>query len=165
MHIKYGLRLYEEKIGGSHYIGQWNTNKNRKEGFGVCRLVDGAKYIGQWKDNFMHGLGRLYYANGDWFEGMYIYIYIYIYIIGRIFKGNPVEGTFKINKGPLFVGKLRLMKGKLCGEGKGIWGDGKEYEGQWLDNLPHGTGKETSRDNVIKQGTFAHGKLDSLLRK
>jgi hypothetical protein len=40
-----------------------------REGKGSQNWVDGSKYVGDWKFNRVNGVGILYHADGDIYEG------------------------------------------------------------------------------------------------
>lgn len=55
------------------------------------------------------------------------------------------------------------MCGKLHGEGTMVWADGRRYEGQFRQNVYHGSGRlETPSGGgvTVYEGTWKNGKLE-----
>jgi hypothetical protein len=44
------------------------------------------------------------------------------------------------------------------GQGRFEWGDGRIYEGPWVDGKQHGQGKFTDREGRVRMGEWEHGK-------
>lgn len=53
--------------------------------------------------------------------------------------------------------KGEVIDGKRHGEGFIQWVNGDTYEGQWLNDMPHGQGKKTYIDGSVYEGEFFQG--------
>lgn len=65
-------RIYRELItleNGAKYEGEWDTDKNVRDGKGQQIWADGSLYEGYWKHDKANGRGRLIHADGDVYEG------------------------------------------------------------------------------------------------
>jgi hypothetical protein len=138
---------------GDEYTGGWGSEG--MEGEGVYRTVNGSKYTGHFFKNQRHGHGVLEMANGDVYTGNWE---------RNVQNGSGMltfeqgtgkyQGSFKCG---LFHGNGRLemtvntwtalyeggwKRGMRCGRGMCVSESG-QYEGEWLQNKPHGMGTMT----------------------
>jgi hypothetical protein len=50
------------EIDNCHNRYEGSYTKNKRNGFGIEKLITGDKYIGEWKNNMKHGKGNQYYC-------------------------------------------------------------------------------------------------------
>jgi len=101
------------------------------------------KYEGIWENDKKKGIGRMYYRNGDKVEKNWDLKnndVIYYFKSGEIYRGGYVNS--KRNGYGLFFGQ--------SGE--------KLYEGEWLNDKPHGTGILYYKNGSFFEGKFEYGK-------
>lgn len=129
---------------------------------------DLGKYHGEVLRGYcMHGTGKIQYANGDKYEG--------VFAVGKrhgkgVFTskdGEEYAGEFVWNK-PQGTGKLTSVGGDVytgqfhCGKkhGHGLqkWKNGDLYVGEFRNKLRHGHGVLTTADGSIYDGSFIEGK-------
>ena len=146
--------------------------QGQRHGQGTCRYANGDSYEGAWRHGLFHGQGQLRSAegvyDGPWKDGL----------------KHGKEGRFTWTaSADVYLGDwqhgLRTGNGTLTGGGKGGGGGGSseggeqgdEYKGQWLANLRHGKGVQTSLDLEaglgvggdevsVYDGNWAHGKRE-----
>lgn len=114
------------------------------------KLADGGVYTGAVLSGVPEGKGVLRYDDGRRFEGLFE-------------KGVFVKGKAVTNEG-VYAGEKTRYEGEMGrngnkeGVGKIISDDGKRvwYEGEWFENLRHGSGKSTEPYYVKGKG---NGKL------
>ncbi|XP_063871928.1 alsin-like isoform X4 [Scylla paramamosain] len=76
------------------------------------------------------------------------------------------NASFTFTKNPLYKDATysgQWVCGKLHGEGTMVWGDGRRYEGQFRQNVYHGSGRlevPTGGGVNIYEGTWKNGKLE-----
>jgi hypothetical protein len=80
-----------------------------QEGYGVERWPEGMEYAGEYRQGQKHGHGKLTTINPQYKEP-------------QVFEGEFVNNTIQ-GKGKYTYHKSSKRK---------------EYEGEWLNNLPHG---------------------------
>ena len=56
----------------SIYYGEFNTEKNIKEGRGILIWPNGAKYTGYFQNNMQNIKGKMYHIDGDIYEGEWL---------------------------------------------------------------------------------------------
>jgi len=54
---------------GNTYDGEWNEEKDVRDGCGVQTWKDGSIYEGYWKNGKSNGRGRLIRVNGHYYDG------------------------------------------------------------------------------------------------
>ena len=122
---------------------------SKKHGFGRYEWIDGSYYQGQFKQGEFHGTGVYYFADiGKTYTGE--------------FKNANMHGFGREEwlNGQIFVGQFR--KGKRHGEGTMTYVNQKQYKGEWVQNMRHGTGVEIN----LKVKTYRVGewKKDKWMR-
>lgn len=145
------LNLYIQKIhrefrdivvleDGSKYMGEWNIDKNEKEGFGIQILKDGSKYVGSWAQDKASGIGRMIYSNGDIYEGEWLND-----------KANNFE-KYTQTDGSIYIGNW--TNDEQNGEGMEIFNDQAEYKGQYINGKKNGKGIFKWLDGTYFDGEF-----------
>ena len=54
---------------GARYEGEWDANRDVRDGKGKQIWADGSLYEGYWRNDKANGRGRLIHADGDVYEG------------------------------------------------------------------------------------------------
>jgi hypothetical protein len=105
----------------------------------------GMCYEGEWKGGVPHGAGRAFYANGGYFQGYFkngvadCSDGIFIYPDGTFYRGNIRDSSAN------GYGMLVFKNGEMI------------YTGDWMNDKPHGTGKEEYKDGSVYFGSFING--------
>jgi len=121
------------------YYGEFNTEKNIKEGRGILIWPNGAKYTGYFQNNMQNIKGKMYHIDGDIYEGEWL--------------NNKANGEGKfIHKGIIYEGQWK--NDKQNGYGKETWKDGSYYEGNFINGKKEGTGKYVWADGSTYNGEF-----------
>ena len=121
---------------GTEYEGEVVGNKIK--GKGCYKWTDGSTYVGDVRSGYRNGVGTLHLGNGEYYEGGWVDGRMHghgkmVFVSDE--EGNPIsyyEGEF--------VNNLRI------GKGVRVYRTGNMYDGEWLDNLPHGHGRMHWRD-------------------
>ena len=80
----------------SIYYGEFNTEKNIKEGRGILIWPNGAKYTGYFQNNMQNIKGTMYHIDGDIYEGEWL--------------NNKANGEGKfIHKGIIYEGQWKMI--------------------------------------------------------
>ncbi|KPI88891.1 hypothetical protein ABL78_2008 [Leptomonas seymouri] len=153
------------------YEGEWRDGV--PHGRGVMRWANGDIYEGLfdcgqphgsdntftfadgrvYKGDFLHGLrdgkGRVTQPNGDVYDGRFV-------------RGTVTGfGTIVYANGPrIYRGLLaqgRMVKGSLR-----FPGSQRGYDGEWQDDVPHGSGCMTFANGDFYKGDFAAGELNGV---
>lgn len=74
---------------------------------------------------------------------------------GKKYKGDKLMGTIDVTFGQVLDNGDSVSKGKLSL-------DGWAYEGQLLNGIPHGFGKEKQPDGSLYEGGWSNGKRNGL---
>jgi hypothetical protein len=135
---------------------------------GVGRMVyTGEIREGFWKNGYLEGHARAFFANGDFYEGMFFKSQrqgkgVYKWKDGRIYEGDYIDdqrhgsGRFVYPSGDEYVGDYDL--GMRSGMGKFTFADGSNYEGGWYDSLYHGYGELKEVTGNYYKGEWKEGK-------
>lgn len=117
------------------YRGLWNQNQQYPEGNGTAVYNSGAvqTYEGCFKAGLYHGQGRLWYRNGDMYEGTFI-------AGQRHTDRDPVTGKYS----------LALYR----------WADGRQYTGQFHANVRQGSGTLVYANQDLYEGDFVAGQRE-----
>ncbi|KAG0724053.1 Alsin [Chionoecetes opilio] len=76
------------------------------------------------------------------------------------------KASYTFSKNPLYKDAIysgQWVCGKLHGQGTMAWGDGRRYEGQFRQNVYHGSGRldvPTAGGVTVYEGTWKNGKLE-----
>jgi len=125
-----------------------------REGEGSMEYTDGRFYEGKWKQNNWDGRGKLTLVDKTTYEGE--------------FNEGKINGTGSIVYGsPNADDRNSIVRyagdfvgDKPNGTGKGVFVDGFEFQGEFLDGLAHGKGTLSYPDGGGSvEGTFANGDL------
>jgi hypothetical protein len=123
----------------SIYYGEFNKEKNIKEGRGILIWPNGAKYTGYFQNNMQNIKGTMYHIDGDIYEGEWL--------------NNKANGEGKfIHKGIIYEGQWK--NDKQNGHGKESWKDGSYYEGDFVNGKKEGKGKFVWADGSSYEGDF-----------
>ena len=103
------------------------TQDNRENGVGKLYFDDGNTYEGEFKDGYRHGIGTYTFSNGKIWSGNFYF---------DRFMG---QGEITDQSGWKYKGEV--LRGKPHGFGRKSWDNGDFHEGNWLDGEPVGKGK------------------------
>ena len=108
------------------YYGEYNIEKNVKEGRGILVTRDGTKYYGYFRNNKKNIKGKLLHYEGDIYEGEWLDDKAngkgkYLHIDGTTYDGN-------------------WKNDKQDGYGLETWNDGSYYEGYYVNGKKEGKG-------------------------
>lgn len=157
----YGVSV---STSGSVYEGEWLLG--RKQGKGTLRAADGARCVGEFVADQIQGKARCDYPDGAWQEGEFKngllngqcekhYASKASYS-GQCFSGEPSgRGHFENPaQGTVYDGEFVI--GKFHGQGR-LTRPGYVYEGQFMDSLANGRGKEVLETGEQYEGDFTRG--------
>ena len=109
----------------------------------------GRRFEGQWQDGQWPTRGRVYYSDGNRYEGQF----------GQ--DGSPHgQGTMYFANGNRYEGQWQ--DNRKQGYGTHFWGPNSEsaghrYEGQWQDDRKHGQGTYYWPDGNRYEGQYING--------
>ena len=106
------------------YEGQFHNNKRNGKGILLKKSKD--LWVCPFIDDQPSGTGAIYYDSGDYF-------------LGKIYKGNTIEGTMYYTDGSYYTGQF-MTDGYRDGKGTLHEVSGARYEGSWKNNLKDGPG-------------------------
>ena len=137
----------------SGYVGEVVDGK--RFGKGKQTFSDGNIYDGYWVDDKMEGKGTLTFRNGDEYIGD--------------FKKGKMDGLgtiiynererWALRSGDVYIGEFK--DGKYNGQGIYKYNDGREYVGEFFNNMRHGQGKQTS---MSPDGSYVISSYDGAWR-
>jgi hypothetical protein len=78
----------KEYYDGSFYWGEYNHERNKREGLGLYKCHNGDLYFGLWKENNLEK-GTYLFKNGESFEGV-------------VRKGKQGIGTYRYGNGNIY---------------------------------------------------------------
>jgi len=120
--------------------------KNPPDPSNRINYPNGDYYIGEIKNNKPNGKGKMFRANGNWEEG--------VFVNGDMHgQGASYNGYHKRND------RGQYNYGKRTGKGVMTWSDGDRYEGEWNENGANGKGQYKFANGSWQNGTFLDGKL------
>jgi hypothetical protein len=130
---KLGIYLFDKRNDG-------NTRISR----GPILMSNKAVYIGEWNQSDQRdGFGMQIWNNGSLFEGLW--------------KSNAmVKGRLIFDHGEVYEGEF--FENQACGNGTFYSLSESIYSGQWLRDLRHGLGHESSVNGDIYKGEFYEDK-------
>lgn len=146
------------KDNKSTYMGQYNYNGKRKNGFGIERYNNGSLYIGDFLENNITGRGMLYSPKKGIpnVSGAVVYV-------GNLMNGKK-QGTgtcYNANGDIIFCGKFindKPAEGKKSDKRFAVTQNGKKlYMGEMFNNSPEGFGLTMQEDGTIVLGTTKNG--------
>mmetsp|Transcript_15586 Transcript_15586/g.38436 ORF Transcript_15586/g.38436 Transcript_15586/m.38436 type:complete len:424 (-) Transcript_15586:290-1561(-) len=130
-------------LEGRFYDGEWNMG--HWHGYGTIRNAFGDIYRGQVVNDLREGNGKLEYADGRTFEGLFK-------------SDDAVKGTLTFPDGAKYIGELN--DGKRHGVGIYYFADGSRYEGHSVNNFFEGQGKMVWEDGGFYEGEWSQGEID-----
>ncbi|KAL7697508.1 MORN repeat/PH domain containing protein [Lotmaria passim] len=112
-------------------------------------FADGRVYTGDFESGRRDGKGKILHINGDVYDGQFV-------------RGTVTGfGTIIYAKGPRIYRGLfehgRKVKGYLR-----FPGSQRGYDGEWQDDVPHGSGSMTFANGDFYKGDFAAGELNGV---
>lgn len=164
-----------------------NFLKGRRSGFGAMKGLN-YSYTGEWENDKMHGYGKLVYPDGTIFQGRIENNQpvngTYNLANGARYTGNILDGLYDSDGVLEIEGKIckgKWKHGKMHGMGEVNYSDGKiisgnfengelhtgklitceyNYNGEFRDLEPNGTGVLKHIDGSITSGKFHHGRIN-----
>lgn len=151
---KYGLYTYEHSV----------ADLRGSEALPVKLAInEDIVYYGQMLGSKMYGKGHMQTKAGDlyvcsFYKGQArgtgaVYFTNGNYYFGRLVQGDLEEGKMIYSDGTEYQGQF--MNSKRSGNGSMKYLDGRRFEGQWMNDLENGPGK------IITYGFWNDGKLVS----
>ena len=156
---------------GDQYSGGWDNGK--MNGYGTYNFAaDNAwqmeSYSGFYLNDDMHGIGKIVWLDGGYYEGDFSYNDPHGYGTHVYASGNKYEGYYK-NGQPEGEGKYSWLdessysgswkNGDYDGYGVFKYSDGDTYEGFFESDQKHGKGKMTYADGSIYEGDWVNGEI------
>ncbi|CAJ1957018.1 unnamed protein product [Cylindrotheca closterium] len=141
--LPHGIGRMDYHLQGRFYDGEWNMG--HWHGFGTIRNAFGDIYRGQVVNDLREGNGRLEYADGRIFEGLFK-------------SDDAVKGSLTFPDGAKYIGELN--DGKRHGVGIYYFADGSRYEGHSVNNFFEGQGKMIWEDGGFYEGEWSQGEID-----
>lgn len=120
-------------------------NGDCENGYGTYLFEDKTKAEGKWKNGKMNGSIKIFYSNGNFYEG------------GILDNNKNGLGIYKTENAEL---QGNFVQNKLNGKGKIIFYDKTIHEGLFKDNILNGYGKITLADGSSYEGNFVDNKLN-----
>jgi len=128
------------------YFGQ--LTGTRRNGFGTMEYTNGDKYEGEWVENDRQGTGLVNYSGsqnsfkGEWFQD----------------KPHG-RGVYQSQDDEKFTYDGEFFEGNFHGDGKKVWPNKDQYEGQFEHNRVEGKGTFRFAEAEEQfQGEFMNGK-------
>ena len=112
-------------------------------GYVENREIANFLYTGYVKTGIPDGKGKMFFENGDVYEGDFVFGKEHGYGVFTWADGDVYEGNFK--------------DGKFDGHGYMTWAGGDTYEGDFVDGVRTGKGKITFANGDIYEGDFVDG--------
>jgi hypothetical protein len=134
--------MADEANSEYYYNGQVNDD-GIAHGIGDRRYANGDVYSGSFVNGKMCGEGKVKYADGVEYEGVWED------------DQKHGKGTYTLPSGGVYVGEWR--NGKMCGAGRMKYADGDEYEGKWEGGRMHGKGTYRWPDGDVYVGEWRNG--------
>mmetsp|Transcript_15588 Transcript_15588/g.38440 ORF Transcript_15588/g.38440 Transcript_15588/m.38440 type:complete len:387 (-) Transcript_15588:290-1450(-) len=141
--LPHGIGRMEYHLQSRFYDGEWNMG--HWHGYGTIRNAFGDIYRGQVVNDLREGNGKLEYADGRTFEGLFK-------------SDDAVKGTLTFPDGAKYIGELN--DGKRHGVGIYYFADGSRYEGHSVNNFFEGQGKMVWEDGGFYEGEWSQGEID-----
>jgi len=115
----------QAKVLEARYEGEFKDNK--KHGVGRVWWSNGDRYVGEWRNDCKQGFGYMMWENGDRYEGTWT----------RDLRDGS-NAKYNYSNGGLFEGTY--LSDERHGPGAFIWPDGDRFEGTWKAGGRTGTG-------------------------
>jgi len=159
----YGTYYYQPESKYKSYIGDYVMGK--MTGNGTFEYRSGQKYVGELKDNYFHGEGTMYYADGTSETGIWEYDKLVrksnISRTGCI-SGNCDSGfgTYVLESGDKYIGTF--SNGTYSGRGTYTFATGETYEGEFARGTYHGQGTFIFTTGRKYVGEWANGTYNGI---
>lgn len=152
------------------YTGYISKSQRRPHGKGKMRwLESGNIYTGSFRHGCLDGYGRIKYANGDQFEGLFakdlrngrgvFRVKRDGRIVDCIYKNDLPDdpnGTMTWNNGTIYIGSF--IEGKRTGKAIQRFPNGVRYQGDFVAGKYHGFGLCEFEDGSVYKGEWVKGK-------
>lgn len=138
-----------KKMGKDMYLGSWDSNTKKPDGFGVfIEKASGSIHQGFFDDGKLNGTGILFHGKSKGGQP------------GQISKGIWAKGVlngearieFGDKEGHFFQGTVK--NGEKTGTGTETMADGEKFEGKWTKDKKEGKGTWTLKDGTVQQGIW-----------
>lgn len=169
---KYGNRIFwcgECKFEDGVYNG--DLANSMREGLGTLTCVDGYTYRGHWFNDKRHGEGEEKQPDGTVFDGDWLNDCkngwgVTTYLDGTEHKGDWKDGVKRgwgriaygsgndRLRGRIYSGNWRTDGDNLYGKGEILYPNGDTYNGEWLNEVRHGSGIHKATNGNIYIGTW-----------
>ena len=154
--------------GKELYYGEYDSERNIKQGRGILIMKNGSKYMGYFKNNKKNIKGKLIHYEGDIYEGEWLDDKAngkgkYTHVDGTTYEGewkNEKQEGYGIetwNDGSCYKGYY--LNGKKNGKGLYKWSDGSSYEGDFKENKINGKGKYIWENKKKYEGDWVNNKM------
>jgi len=153
---------------GQKYKGEWSENS--REGRGTHSWRDGRSVTGEWKNGHLNGKIYFTWPNGSTFDGQAKMGKkcgrgVHKFADGKVYSGHYENGK-ESGFGTLTLPDGVKYRGTFCrgvkeGYGVMLWKT-RTYDGEWVDNKPHGQGRVVWSNGAIYTGQFEAGKYHGL---
>lgn len=90
------------------------------------------QYQGQIMDGQMHGVGKLTYENGEYYDGEWVRGKVYSFALSLFYI--PPDNVSRITLA------YQSLAGKRQGTGEYLYNDGSKYYGDWENDIIKGEG-------------------------
>lgn len=149
-----------------NYIGQYNYNGKRKNGFGIERYRNGSVYIGYFSEDEISGRGMLIQNNSQISNVDYAIVYVGSWLKGKKNgrgvcyddKGNVVYNGKFVNDKPTEPSSMPTTNKRFTMQSN----DNSLYLGEVIDSIPDGFGLTMKDDGSIVYGTMKLGQLQGI---
>ena len=135
-----GTYKYHPESQYESYSGNYISDK--MTGYGIFKYRNGQKYIGELYNNYFHGKGTMYYADGTVKSGTWEYDKLITSNkkSSGCISGNCTDGfgTYVTKKGDKYIGTFK--NGYYSGSGTYTFASGDVYEGEFLSGTYNGQG-------------------------
>ncbi len=186
-----GLTKYGVEQGGAEFIGMYKLNEkcgiakytwggahkgaiylgefahDLQEGIGHYTYSSGTTFLGTWKENVIHGVAKLHYADtrdtyvgemvmGDKEgEGTYVYGDGGLTYTGK-WRDDEKNGIGKFIFSPYswYTGEFHYAEPH--GVGRFVYTGGNKYVGEWLEGVKHGYGRTTFSNSDSYVGKYSN---------
>lgn len=149
------------EINGIYYEGDYKNDL--RHGYGTYECSDGTEFFGRWKRG-LQSYGTFEGKNGHKYMGYWNgkkmdQEGVFLDPDGKVYKGEISNDVFK-GRGSLKIG-AKVFHGDF--EGQNVNKEGKienqifEYEGQILNNVPHGYGTKKFINGNVYKGYWKNG--------
>ncbi|KAG7351879.1 phosphatidylinositol-4-phosphate 5-kinase [Nitzschia inconspicua] len=153
---------------GQEYKGEWYQNS--RNGRGTHSWKDGRTVTGDWMNGHLHGRIYFLWPNGASFDGSAKMGKkdgrgVHTWADGKVYNGHYFNGkengfgTLTLPDGVKYRGQF--LNGIKEGYGIMLWKT-RTYDGEWVQDKPHGQGRVVWSNGAIYTGQFQAGKYHGL---